>query len=174
MERRAWLWCGVCLAVLAVAARGHEEKRYQGKTAKEWIRIVKDKDSPQRKDGVEVLRSVGPIIAEEVGAKEVVAALVPVLKDKDALLRGRAADALGNLSASAKAAVPALIEALQDEEDYVRTEAAQALGDIGKAAQAAVPALVAALKDKEAPVRKAAAESLKKIDPEAAKKAGVK
>jgi HEAT repeat protein len=54
--------------------------------------------------------------------------------------------------------------------------AADALGGVGKeaAAEKVVPALIQALKDPDSQVRRAAAEALKKVDPEAAKKAGLR
>jgi HEAT repeat protein len=52
--------------------------------------------------------------------------------------------------------------------------AAKALGQFGLAAKEAVPALTKALKDANPRGRQEAAEALKQIDPEAAKKAGIK
>jgi len=68
--------------------------------------------------------------------------------------------------------VPALSKALKDEDMFVRMHAAQSLGHI--ADRLSVPALLEALNDPDEHVRKCAAEALKKIDPEAAAKAGVK
>jgi HEAT repeat protein len=58
-------------------------------------------------------------------------------------------------------------------DERVAAAAARSLGQIGPAAKAAVSALIDALKDEDKDVRTAAAEALKKIDPEAARKAGV-
>jgi vesicle coat complex subunit len=70
--------------------------------------------------------------------------------------------------------VPALIEVLQDDFTDVRRTAAGTLGSFGAEATSAVPALTAALRDREPSVRKTAGLALKTIDPEAARKAGVK
>ena len=55
----------------------------------------------------------------------------------------------------------------------VRLNALEALARIGVKAQAAVPTLLDALKDTDPVIRYWAADTLKKIDPDAAKKAGV-
>jgi HEAT repeat protein len=85
-----------------------------------------------------------------VEAKAAVPALIDALKDDEADVRGLAADALGGIGAEAKAAVPALIEAFKDEADYYRS-------------WRGYPHKVSA----------AATYALSKIDPEAARRAGV-
>ncbi len=83
-------------------------------------------------------------------------ALIAALKDEDKEVRGRAANALGQIGPAAKEAVPALIAALKDEDRLVRLHAAWALGQIGPAA---IPALEAAARDGVS----AAESALKKI-----------
>src|SRR5205823_4902352 len=95
---------------------------------------------------------------------------VKLLKGGDFGERQKAALALGKMGPKAKAAVPALIDALKDKKDRVRRFSAKALGDVGPEAKAAVPALIEALRDDQ--VRAMAGYALKRIDPEAAKKAG--
>ncbi len=70
--------------------------------------------------------------------------------------------------------VPALSKWLSDADNDVRLFAAQGLGWYGAEARQAVPALVPLLSDPNGDVRTIAAIALKKIDPEAAAKAGVK
>jgi HEAT repeat protein len=65
------------------------------------------------------------------------------------------------------------MEALKDPDIRVRAAAANGLAAIGPGAQAATRALVEALKTQNEEVHLAAAEALKKINPEAAKKAGI-
>ena len=67
-----------------------------------------------------------------------------------------------------------LSEGLKDSQPPVRRWCAESLGVFRADAKAAFDDLVRALKDEDATVRKAAAEALKKIDPEAAAKAGIK
>lgn len=79
--------------------------------------------------------------AADPAVKDAVPRLIRALKDKDPLVRLRAAGALG-IGPVAKDAVPALIEALKDKDGNVRLLALSALGKIGPAA---VPALSSCL-----------------------------
>lgn len=135
-------------------------------------------------------------------AKEAVPALVQALESKFPAHVGSAVDALGNIGPEAKAAVPALIklmhkpaalvvriesalsrigtpavpaliETLNAKEDWVRLHAARALRDMTPPPREAVPALTRLLKNEHSGVQQIAREALKKIDPEAAKRAGV-
>jgi HEAT repeat protein len=63
---------------------------------------------------------------------------------------------------------------LQDRDSRVRRLSGLTLARIGPDARLAVPALIAAMKDADAGVRAAVALALKKIDAQAAKKAGVR
>ena len=67
--------------------------------------------------------------------------LLNALKDDDAGVRVRAADALPRGGAAADEAVPALIELLTDGDRNVVLAAAMALGQYGPEAEAALPAL---------------------------------
>jgi HEAT repeat protein len=103
--------------------------------------------------------------------------LIRALKDEDPVIRSMVAGALqGSGVAHPEAGnsiVSALIERLQQDPDAsVRRHAAGSLGFQGESAQAAIPALVAALNDTSSEVRFSAAGALKRIDPEAARKAG--
>src|ERR1019366_5729632 len=83
------------------------------------------------------------------------------LKDKNATVRARAADSLGNnATEQTRKAIPALVEALKDTDESVRGAAAFALGNIPGDRQVAVPALVKALQDENGSVRNYAAKSL--------------
>jgi HEAT repeat protein len=99
--------------------------------------------------------------------------LLRQLKDADVVKRREAVRELAPRSGEADRVVPALTDALRDESGYVRHDAAIALGKFGGTAREAVPALTAALKDREHNVRAAAGTALKKIDPQAASKAGI-
>ena len=89
----------------------------------------------------------------------------PAPTDPTALVRTKAAEALGNIGPPAKAAVPALIDSLRDAN--VRTEAAVALGNIGPDAKGAVSALQDAAKakgnKKDKAFKQAVQEAIKKI-----------
>jgi len=106
-------------------------------------------------------------------AEEVVADLIVLLKTLSSSTGKPAAESLSLIGPEARAAVPALVGLLKHEGHFeLQKAAAIALGAIGPDARTAVPALVKCLRQKEvAPV---AAAALKKIDPEAAAKAGIR
>ena len=86
---------------------------------------------------------------------------------------------LKGMGEHAKVALPDVIKALDDRYGPVAGAAAEVLGNIGLAAKGAVPDLLRVWeKSKKIPGRpgatKALADALKKIDPEAAEKAGIK
>jgi HEAT repeat protein len=75
---------------------------------------------------------------------------------------------------AAKAVLPALGDRLNHSPfPDVRCRAAEALGRMGARAREATPALLEALESEFAEVRSLAAEALRKVDPEAARKAGI-
>jgi hypothetical protein len=86
---------------------------------------------------------------------------------------------LKGMGEHAKVALPNVIKALDDQYGPVAGAAAEVLGNMGPAAKGAVPDLLRVWeKSKKIPGRpnatKALADALKKIDPEAAEKAGIK
>jgi hypothetical protein len=127
---------------------------------------LQDRDSRVRRVSAMALARIG------LGARSAVPALIQVLVDEDARVRAAATSALGRIGPNA---ATGLVEALQKAKaPRIRAAAAAALSAIPDRAPATVPALIAAMKDADAGVRAAAAFALKKIDPQAAKKAGVK
>lgn len=98
-------------------------------------------------------------------------ALRAAAKDRSGHVAICAAEALWRVSGEADRAVPAIANRLSDP--GARDLATQALYRIGPKAKAAVPALLAAAKDKDRLFRESVVMALKKIDPEAAAKAGV-
>ena len=86
---------------------------------------------------------------------------------------------LKGMGEHAKVALPDVIKALDDQYGPVAGAAAEVLGNMGPAAKGAVPDLLRVWeKSRKIPGRpgatKAIADALKKIDPEAAEKAGIK
>jgi outer membrane protein assembly factor BamB len=94
-------------------------------------------------------------------------ALRRALKDKDSMVAGDAARALGALNERASPSVPALVKTLSHEDPYVRVYAAEALASIGPKAAVATTDLARALGDPIPGVRWAAAEALAGIGPAA-------
>jgi HEAT repeat protein len=70
--------------------------------------------------------------------------------------------------------VPAVLPFLKSANPVLQQMAFQAIGNLGTAAQPAAAALVELLHDTNSTTRTYAEETLKKVDPEAAAKAGVK
>jgi len=91
-------------------------------------------------------------------------------KDTDDSVRVNALWALGEIRPDPHLTIPVLVAGLDDADFLVRENAARTIGRYGPEAEAAVPALLRTLATNSA----AAGWALKKIDPEAAAKAGVK
>jgi hypothetical protein len=106
--------------------------------------------------------------------------LTQALRDPDSDIRLLAALCLGKLGrVQDPAIVPTLIQGLKNNQSlYVQMLSADSLGTVGPAAKSAVPALIeliaAVKKDDPEGLVDTFAKPLKKIDPEAAAKAGVK
>jgi HEAT repeat protein len=107
------------------------------------------------------LQSASAIHAIDRKHKAVVPALIRCLRDKDEIIRVRAAIELGYVGADA---VGDVIPLLKDEDERVRRAAADALAGIGPKASPAIPALRAALKDKDEGVRESAGDAIKAIE----------
>jgi HEAT repeat protein len=110
-------------------------------------------------------------------AQVVVPVLVTALQDPDIHVRLFAAKALVHIDVHAgvgAGVVPIVIKILKDPDDQVAHQAAQLLGEMGKESTTAVPALIESIHGTNGLVAHAAARALKKIDPEAAVKAGIK
>lgn len=135
-----------------------------------------DKDSGVRCEAARAFTSAGPIGPLASEAEKIVPLLIRSLKDSDANVRSGAAMSLGVIGREPDIVVPALIANLQwDQNHSVRQDAASALGAFENRAKPAVPRLLNALNDDpSSDVRSTAGHALKRIDPEAAAKAGVK
>jgi HEAT repeat protein len=105
-------------------------------------------------------------------AKAAVPFLIRALKGSDVGLHEPAIKALGQIHSDPGVVIPLLIPYLTN--DNLNDEAASALGNYGSLAKEAFPEIVPLLNAKDRDARAAARVALKKIDPEAAAKAGVK
>lgn len=124
------------------------------------ITLLASPDDSIRSCAVYMLGKIAPIGDTEIGAK-----IVPLLKDKDDVIRAEAAEAIGLLEIGA--ASPDLIAALQsDPDELVRVCAAESLGYIFHHAPDQIcNALVESLRDTDGLVRGYAADSLTHADP---------
>ncbi|HSS78065.1 MAG TPA: HEAT repeat domain-containing protein [Thermoanaerobaculia bacterium] len=104
----------------------------------------------------------GSVAGSDTGAaKESVANLLKLLRDRSDMVRQEAAESLGRLKLGSPEVVAALREALKDSDNDVRTEAAGALGAIGKPAKDAVPQLWTIWNDSRKIVERTGLKALK-------------
>jgi HEAT repeat protein len=125
-------------------------------------------------DNLEAGEAVAAAALGEIGpeARAAVPALHKARTSRNAILRVDAALALWRIE-KAEAALATWREAFKDKQKHIRIRSAEALARVGEGAKGTVPALIEALADRSLLVQDAAGEALKKIDPEAARKAGV-
>jgi len=141
---------------------------------------LKDEEDFVRTNAVMALFRIGR------DSEEAVPALIEAIRDK----RNRhlspifgfsvcqhAMKVLGRIGPGAKDAVPLLCECVGDSDEILSCASLDSLGEIGPAAKEVVPTLVKMLSDKREGNNRTTAikagDALRKIDPEAAKQAGV-
>src|SRR5262249_3574866 len=103
------------------------------------ISLTGDNSPLARAAAVETLGQIGGQIGPE--ARECVPSLIERLKDRDQLVRRRAARALGYFWEDAKLIIPALTDSLGDNETGVVANAAFSLGQMGAVARTVIPRL---------------------------------
>jgi HEAT repeat protein len=132
------------------------------------IATLRDQDVSVRREAV---RSLG-LLGDD--AREAVPLLVRFLPeaagdsgepdaDELALLRGCAAESLGDIQCEAALIVPALIASLSDSDATARRLKAESLGRFGEQARSAVPPLTTLLGDEDADVRASATNAVAAI-----------
>lgn len=153
-------------------ARGLAGFRALGADAKpavpELIRLLESRASS--KDRVIIiwaLEAIGP------AAQEAVPSLVRLAKQGEFRELKPIANALGKIHSFPEIAVPLLASLLQHEDVFIRSNAAMSLAEFGPQAKSAVPQLLKAILDPDENVARPAGFALKRIDPEAATKAGI-
>jgi HEAT repeat protein len=132
------------------------------------LQAFKNADPTTRYLAINALESIGV----ETKKKEVVDALIDVLKDKDASVWFQAVGVLSGIGESAKPAIPALLKALEDKKALLggRSNVISALRAIGAGAKA-VPAISRLLRDKDSDISNNALAYLQELTPEEAKEA---
>jgi HEAT repeat protein len=105
-------------------------------------------------------------------AKKAIPVLLRCATNTGPMVRGNAIYALGQIQGEPELVVPLLLKSLHDPDPGVRGDAAFSVGAFGT--RQAIPTLLELLDDPLEWTREQAAEALKKIDPAAARKAGVK
>jgi HEAT repeat protein len=163
--RSIW-WTSACCLMLAasvVEAQDDPEPKLRGRTASEWIVLLRTSQQPDQ-------RRVAIIALGILGAKQldVVPALAKAVGDADELVRITAVQTLGGMEQDARGAVDVLSKAaVNDKEVRVREAACKALGKLGTVGQAAGPNLLRALSDSDPRTRAAAAVALADVKADA-------
>jgi HEAT repeat protein len=147
------------------------------KAAQALGRIDQEAAFPGLREGLKdedrfVRMNIVLVLGHYQNARLALPALAQALQDKDVDVRTTAAHSLWRFRSEEAARI--LTSGLQDPERKVRQHAAAYLAEFGPLAKDAVPGLLQAVKDNDRFVRQQAANALKRIDPEAAAKAGVR
>jgi HEAT repeat protein len=130
--------------------------------------ILALKSEATRESAARALGRFGP------AAKTAAPELVPMFSDPDEYVRRTALMALVDIDPEGEKTQAALVAGLRDPAEMIRSTAALLCEKLGPKAKAAVPVLIAQLKDEQdEELRSYFGAALKRIDPEAAKTAGV-
>jgi HEAT repeat protein len=111
------------------------------------------------------------------GAKSATDAICKLLQDKDERVCALAVRTLVDVEAAPDRVIPLLVESLKSNSDSVRYAAAESLGEFGPKAHAAVPLLVKVYNANDIMIGGShwvVGEAIKRIDPEDARKLGIK
>jgi HEAT repeat protein len=155
-------------AALSLAQMGKEA----GPAVPDLTAALKDEKTAVRLAAVTAIWRLGAI------AKDAAPEVIKLYKDaeQEDEVRLMAVFALGKIGVANKEVMPALIEILGTGSPGDKRQAALVLGQIGPDAKEAVPGLLKIYENSamDPNSSKRAADALKKIDPEAAAKAGIK
>jgi HEAT repeats len=134
------------------------------------ISLLNDTNHEVRYLSIFALRCLGPV------AREALPELTNCLADRDFDVRDDAVMAMGTMHADPEHVVPLVMAFLEKyrSDAILCSDSLGALGQFGTNAASAVPLIESFLNDKTPQIAADAANALKRIDPEAAAKAGVK
>ncbi len=127
------------------------------------IKLENDLRSLKSAESVAPSAKPGNLDWNKVGEKDV-PVLLGMLKDQDAEVRSKAAEALQQIKPLTKEILSPLLDLLKDSDGNVRCCAAGVLGNIDPSDKDAMPALFQLLSDPDQQVRHCASEALAKID----------
>jgi HEAT repeat protein len=145
---------------LLAAQQGDDPKKKDGPPMPEGLKALQHPDAKVRYRAAQTLADLGP------RAKFAAPELRELLKDKNAYVRIKAAEALWKIEKTpAPVLLPVLLAALKDKEAGVRAAAPPVVALLGTKAKPALPLLVQALRDKELDVKFAAIAALGELGP---------
>lgn len=182
--------------------RAQDVPMHQGRPLDQWLADLKDKDGAVRQKAAQAVATLGakataatPVVIallkddkdaynrllaaymlEHIKPDPTLAVdpLIEALRDKDGKVGQQSAKALVKIGADVNKKTAALVALLKEKETEPRLWAAYVLGGIQPDPKEVTQALtILALSDPVEDVKKVAAQSLKRINPEAAKNAGI-
>ena len=108
---------------------GGKDEIYRGKTIRQWIELLQNKDLQTANEATSTLVSIG---------RPAIPGLVEVLEKREPTVCFKAAIILGRMGPEAKSAVPALVKTMPDKKS--QHSVIVALGEIGPDAAEAIQA----------------------------------
>lgn len=154
----ARLWARIFAAtvmVLTPGCMGDPNPSFQGKSTRDWIESLADRDKVDRHQTIMALKTIG---------KDAVPRLSKALKSEDLGIREGAALALARIGGDSAQASTALLEALKDEAELVRLAAGDAVAQIANQKEDFRELLLGKvteqLKDSDSKLRVSAVQSL--------------
>jgi HEAT repeat protein len=147
-------------AVLSLQAQKNDDPKKKKDSLPEGLKALQHPEAKVRYRAAQTLADLGPL------AKFATPELRDALKDKNALVRVKAAEALWKIDKTPSAILlPVLLEAMTSPDAGVRAAAPPVIALLGAKAKPALPALSKALKDKELDVKLSAVIALGDLGP---------
>jgi HEAT repeat protein len=146
----------------SLAQKEGDDKKKKTDQVPEGLKALQNPDARVRYRAAQTLADLGPV------AKFAVPDLREALKDKNALVRVKVAEALWKIEKTPNTILlPVLLQALKDKDPGVRAAAPAVIAMLGAKAKSAVAGLTEALQDKEVDVKLAAISALGELGPTA-------
>jgi HEAT repeat protein len=148
------------LSMLNAQIGDDPKKKQKGQPMADGLKALQHPDASVRYRAAETLAQLGPL------AKFAVPELRETLKDKNGVVRVKAAEALWKIAPlPVSVLMPVLLQAMKDKDPGVRAAAPPVIALMGAKAKTALPALVEALNDKDFSVKIAAISALGDLGP---------
>lgn len=155
LRHSAFVLISLTFLTPALAQNDGDDKKKKTDPVPEGLKALQHPEARVRYRAAQTLADLGPV------AKFAVADLREALKDKNALVRVKVAEALWKIEKTPNTVLlPVLLQALKDKDPGVRAAAPPVIAMLGAKAKSAVAPLTEALKDAEVDVKLAAISAL--------------